>query len=202
MHVIDGYATVQALRARLGNGGATADESHLERLIKAASDEIDGLCNRRFHQTAETRVFTAEWPDLVFVDDIVSVTTLETDDLGDRTYGTAWSPTDYEMEPANSAVVGHPYTSIALHPRTTKAFPTARRGVRVTGTWGWPAIPSPVEEACLLIAVRLNQSAKAPFGTAGTVQDGAVQYTPRVDPVVRQLLDPYRRFNIGAVGGG
>jgi hypothetical protein len=88
-----------------------------------------------------------------------------------------------------------------LNPTTTLAFPNTRRGVRITGDWGWPSIPEPVEEACLLIAVRLNQSAKAPYGTAGIVQDGAVSYSPRVDPVVRQLLDPFRRIDIGAAGG-
>lgn len=201
MAVINGYTTIEALRGRLGNGGNAVAETLLEQLIEAASREIDGICNRRFFQVTESRIFTAEWPDLVYVDDIVSVTTLETDGQGDRTYSTTWTLADYEMEPHTPVIFGHPFTSIVLHPNTTKAFPTTRRGVRVTGDWGWPAIPAPVEEACLLIAVRLNQSAKAPFGSAGTLQDGQVQYTPRVDPVVRQLLDPYRRFNIGAVGG-
>lgn len=201
MAIQNGYTTIDALRGRLGNGGNTASEPFLEQVIEAASREIDGICNRQFYAATGAKVFTAEWPDLLDIDDLTNLTTLETDDQNDRTYSTLWTVTDYELEPANNASRGRPYTSIQLHPQTTKAFPTTRRGVRITGTWGWPAIPSPVEEACLLIAVRLNQSAKAPFGTAGTVQDGAVQYTPRVDPVVRQLLDPYRRLNIGAVGG-
>ena len=201
MAIINGYTTLEALRGRLGNGGNTVPDDRLEHLIEAASREIDGLCNRRFYQITETRVFTAEWPDLLDIDDLTELTTLETDDQNDRTYSTTWTATDYELEPANNSAHGRPYTSIQLHPQTTKAFPTTRRGVRVTGVWGWPAIPEPVEQACVLIAVRLSQSAKAPYGTAGTVQDGAVQYTPRVDPVVRQLLDPYRRLNIGAVGG-
>ena len=201
MAVTNGYTTVEALRGRLGNGGTAADETKLEQVIEAASREIDGICNRRFYQATETRIFTAEWPDLLEIDDLTTLTTLETDDLNDRSYNTAWSATDYELEPANNAFHGHPYTSIETYPTTSKAFPTYRRGVRILGVWGWPSIPESIEEACLLIAVRLNQSAKAPYGTAGTVQDGAVQYTPRVDPIVRQLLDPYRRINVGAAGG-
>jgi len=201
MAIINGYTTLEALRGRLGNGGNTVPDDRLEQHIEAASREIDGLCNRRFYPVTEQRVFTAEWPDLLLIDDLTTLTTLQTDDQGDRSYGTTWTITDYELEPANNAAYGHPYTSIQLHPQTSKRLPTTRRGVRISGTWGWPQIPPPIEEACLLIAVRLNQSAKAPFGSAGTTQDGQVQYTPRVDPVVRQLLDPYRRFNIGAVGG-
>lgn len=201
MPLTNGYTTTDALRGRLGNNATSVAEDKLEHLIEAASREIDGICNRRFYQAVETRIFTAEWSDLLEIDDLTSLTTIETDDLNDRTYSTSWSASDYELEPANNAFHGHPYTSIQLGPNTTKAFPTYRRGVRINGTWGWPSIPQPIEEACLLIAVRLHQSTKAPYGTAGTVQDGAVQYTPRVDPVVRQLLDPYRRMNIGAAGG-
>ena len=141
MAVTNGYTTVEALRGRLGNGGTAADETKLEQVIEAASREIDGICNRRFYQATETRIFTAEWPDLLEIDDLTTLTTLETDDLNDRSYNTAWSATDYELEPANNAFHGHPYTSIETYPTTSKAFPTYRRGVRILGVWGWPSIP-------------------------------------------------------------
>lgn len=199
MAITNGYTTLEALKGRLGNVPDNLDD-RLENIIEAASREIDGICNRRFYAVTETRTFTAEWGDHLDIDDLTSVTTIVTDDQGNRSYGTTWTVNDYDLEPANSVAHSHPYTSIRLNPNTTLAFPTGRRGVRITGAWGWPTIPAPVEEACLLIAVRLNQSAKAPFGNAGTIAEGAVQYTPRVDPVVRQLLDPYRRMVIGSVG--
>ena len=199
MAITNGYTTLIALKSRLGNVPDNLDD-RLENSIEAASREIDGLCNRRFYPVTETRTFTAEWPDLLEIDDLTTLTTLTTDDQGLRTYSTTWTANDYDLEPANNAAYSHPYTSIRLNPNTSLSFPTQRRGVRITGVWGWPAIPEAIEAACLLIAVRLHQSSKAPFGTAGTVQEGAVQYTPRVDPHVRQLLDPYRRFFIGEVG--
>jgi hypothetical protein len=203
MAIVNGYTTLEALKGRLGSGGNTdANDAKLEQIIEAASREIDGLCNRHFYPaTAATRIFTAEWGDMVFIDDLTALTTLETDDLGNRTYSTTWTANDYDLEPYNAAQLGRPYTGIMVNPNSVLAFPRTRRGVRITGDWGWPSIPEPIAEACLMIAVRLNQTAKAPFGTAGTVQENAVQYTPRVDPVVRQLLDPYRRFNVGFVGG-
>ena len=198
--ITNGYTTLEALKGRLGNVPDNQD-AKLEQMIEAASRQIDDLCNRRFYQaTSATRVFTAEWHDMVMVDDLTAITTLETDDQGDRTYSRTWTVNDYDLEPYNAAQLGRPYTGIMINPNTNLAFPRTRRGVRITGTWGWPSIPEPIEEACLLIAVRLNQSAKAPMGTAGTIAEGAVQYTPRVDPVVRQLLDPFRRFEIGSVG--
>lgn len=194
------YTTIEVLKGRLGNVPSGQD-ALFGQLIEAASRQIDDICNRQFSPvTAATRIFTADWHDMVLIDDLTTLTTLQTDDQGDRTYSQTWTANDYDLEPYNAAQLGRPYTSIMLNPNTTLAFPTIRRGVKITGDWGWPSIPEPIEEACLLIAVRLNQSAKAPYGNAGIVQDGAVQYTPRVDPVVRQLLDPFRKFNIGAVG--
>lgn len=198
--ITNGYTTLEALKGRLGNVPDNQD-AKLEQMIEAASRQIDDLCNRHFYTaTAETRIFTAEWHDMVMIDDLISLTALVTDDIGNRTYTTTWTANDYDLEPYNAAAMNRPYTSLMLNPNTTLAFPRTRRGVKITGNWGWPSIPEPIEEACLLIAVRLNQSAKAPYGTAGVLQDGAVQYTPRVDPQVRQLLDPFRKFNIGGVG--
>lgn len=200
MAITNGYCTLEELKGRLGNRVDATDDTKFEQIIEAASRQIDGLCNRIFSSAAaETRIFTAECWDFLAVDDLVSITSLTTDEQGNRTYTETWTADDYDLEPYNNAARNWPYTHLRLNPNTTNAFPTIRRGVKITGTWGWPAVPDAVTEACLLIAVRLVQTAKAPFGVAGTAPDGQVQYSPRVDPIVRQLLDPYRRFLIGAV---
>jgi len=194
------YTTLNDLKARLNRGDITVtnDDARLEAIIAAASREIDGMTNRVFYQLPnETRYFTADCGDWLAIDDLVSVTSIATDD-GSRTYGTTWQVTDYDLEPYNAASKQFPYTNLHIAPNGHNAFPRTRRGVRITGTWGWPAIPSAVTEACLLIAQRLATRSKAPFGVAGA-QDGTAVYLPRTDPDARALLEPYRRFAVGVI---
>jgi hypothetical protein len=198
MALTNGYTTVAALKTRLGNIADDRDNAKLEQVIEAASREIDGLTNRVFYTVdAQARTFTAEWGNLLIIDDLVSLDSIETDDTGDRSYGTTWAATDYDLEPENAAVKGIPYTSISITPNGRYVFPRSRRGVRITGDWGWPAVPKAIEEACLLISVRLVTRSKAPFGVAGST-DTQVTYIPRNDPDARLLIEPYRRMTVGA----
>ena len=192
------YATLANAKERLDIPASdTANDARLTAILAAASRQVDGLCNRRdagfFSETA-TRVYDADRGDYLAIDDLVSVTTLKTDQDGDRTYETTWLTTDYDLEPANAAVRGFPYTAIRTAPRGTQWFPTQRRGVQIVGTWGWAAVPEPVAEACLLITTRIYRRPTLPFGLAGSPELGQLTDLPAVDPDVRTLLLPFRRF--------
>jgi hypothetical protein len=64
--------------------------------------------------------------------------------------------------------------------------------VQVTGTWGWPAVPVDVKQACLLLAARLFIRKESPQGVAGFGEFGAIRVRS-ADPDVVALLEPYRR---------
>lgn len=195
------YATLAQLKVRLD---LTADDPEiddaLDRVIASASRAIDKVCDRRFYQlAATTKTYTPECGDTLAIDDLVSVTSLVTDQDGDRTYETTWLVTDYDLTPDNAAADGLPYTRIELSPRTTKWFPVWRRSVQVTGTWGWPAVPEPVTEATLILATRYFRRPTLPFGLAGSPELAPMAELPAVDPDAKALLAPYRRFSVVAV---
>lgn len=197
---VTAYTTVATVKLRLDIGGS-GDDAALESVIEAASRAIDGLCNRWFYQmTATTRHFTASSPTVLDVPDLVSVTSLTTDTDGDRVYEDTWAATDYDLEPYNAADVGEPYRQLMTTPAGLYGFPTVRKGVKITGTWGWPSVPDAIAEACALESIRLFKRKDAPYGIAGSSELGMQTFMPaRVDPQVKALIAPYVRMSVGAV---
>ena len=191
MAITSGYATLAELKARLDILD-TDDDSVLEAIVEAASRQIDGWCSRTFYAATATRYFTPESIDLLILpDDLMSVTTLKTDEDGDRTYETTWATTDYDLEPANAATYTHIYTA----PDGRYGFPTHRRAVEIAGSWGYASTaPDAINEACLLLSARLWKRKDAPFGIAGSSDAGQLQTLPGMDPDVKQLIQPYRKF--------
>lgn len=192
------YTTLAQVKARLSRTD-DRDDATITALITAASRAVEEMTNRRFDQTTETRYFTPTGSWYTEVDDIVSVTSIATDIDGNRTYTETWSATDYELENANASGRSWPYTEIVIAPNGTKSFPVLRRGLRVAGVWGWPAVPQPVTEATILMTIRLFKRIDAPYGIVGSNDLGNIATIPRVDPDIAALLAPYRRMRLTVV---
>jgi hypothetical protein len=64
--------------------------------------------------------------------------------------------------------------------------------VKVTGTFGWPALPIDIKQACILLAMRQFKRYDSPLGVAGFGDMGALR-VGRTDPDVEALLSPYKR---------
>lgn len=198
MAIEHGYCALSELKARLDIQDDRSD-SLLEDVIEAASRKIDGYCGRRFYAATETRYYTPDLWDELPVDDLVSVTTLKTDYDSDRTYETAWSASDYELDPPNAASDGMPYTRIRVTPTGRYAFPAyQRRSVEVVGSFGWPDVPHAIREATLILASRFHKRKDAPFGIAGNAELGQLTL-PANDPDVIRLVADYRRFALVGV---
>lgn len=137
------YATLAEFKARFIPTGLTdtTDDAVIVAVIEAVSRKIEQweYCNRWFYPRTATRYYTAEDADLLRVDDLLSVTTLKTDDDGDRTYETVWTTTDYDLEPFNALNESppQPYTKISLAPNGNYSFPSTRRGVELVGKFGY-----------------------------------------------------------------
>lgn len=179
----------------LRRAGDGFDDGALESVIEAASRHIDALTGRQFYtSTSEARVFTADDNYVVFVDDLLSVDSLKTDDDGDRAYSTTWGMDDYDLCPANAAAKGLPYRWIETTPNSDYYFPMARRAVQVTGTWGYSSsVDHRVKEACLLLAARVFKRKDAPFGSAGTPNLGDMRVLFADDTEVKGLLSGLMR---------
>lgn len=192
------YTTLAAVKARLDRTDVK-DDAALTALIAAASRHIDATCNRTFGQVEATRLFQALRADELAIDDLASLTSLKTDDDGDRVYETTWAATDYDLLPVNAGGQSWPFTAVQLAPNGRYAFPRHVRGVQIAGVWGWPEVPAPVAEAAVLLTIRLLQRKNAPYGIAGAGDLGQPVMIGRSDPDVTALLAPYRRFALGVV---
>jgi hypothetical protein len=188
------YATVEQLKQRI-NITDTVDDVVLDMVLDAVSRAIDNFCNRFFYSTAAgtVRYYTPIYTDEVQIDDCVALSAVVTDSDGDRTYEDTWTATDYDLLPENAGSVD-PYTSIAVTPDGDYSFPRGvRKGLKLTGTWGWPAVPPAVREACLIQSARIFKRKDAPFGITGSPEMGQMRLG-RFDPDVQWLLETYRHI--------
>lgn len=198
------YATKTDLRARIDPTGvqtysATDDAVH-DAVILALCRAVDRHCGDFFGQVTQTRVFTAQWHDLLVVPSLVSVSTggLKTDETGVGTYGRTWSATDFVLCPDNAALEtpARPYLEIRVDTRSTStgyAFPTTQRGVQLAGVFGWPAVPSQVKEVVLLESQRFLQQIASPTAVVASPELGAMMLEPSLMQVSRMMLAPFRR---------
>ena len=181
MAITNGYITRHELRQYIEDTEqATYTDSQgelLDLVIEAVSRWIDNELpgGMRFYASNETRYYTPEFPDLLWVDDLLSITTLKSDDDWDGTYEVTFATTDYILEPRNAALDNEPYRQIRTNFGTGDlSFPVGvRDGVEIVGSFGYSSTaPTVIKQATLLLANRLWRRKDAVFGVAGTAALG------------------------------
>jgi hypothetical protein len=189
------YTTTAAVRAALDID--TTDEPTLTLAVTSASRLIDSMCGRTFGlTTSAARYYDPLDSYCVHIDDAATVTAVATDSAYTGTYGTTWATTDWQAQPVGGigphGATGWPLTRIvAISGRTFDPYPSRPPYVKVTGTWGWAAVPDDVKMACLMLASEMFKAAReAPFGSAGLADFGPV--TIRGNRRVNDLLQPYK----------
>ena len=193
------YVQVEEFKSTIELSGTSFSDEDVKVALRSACRAIDEICGRRFYPDADAAQVRYYSPDnywTLYVDDIVTVTTLKTDDGGDGTFENTWTlNTDYIREPLNAAADSQPFTKLCVHPTGTHFFPVNfPRSVELTGKFGWPSVPAQVEEATGLLAHRLIKRARqAPFGISGMGIDGVAVRIMMNDPDVMMLLRPFMR---------
>lgn len=194
MAITNGYATLAEVKAVLRLTDST-DDTLLENAIEAASRRIDSYCGRFFYSKSATINLFA-WDDYRLpVADLVSITTLKTDNDGDGTFETTWTAgTDYQLEPFDTVLQGRPYRRVtAIGGKTFPKYDVpAIPGAQINGVWGWAAVPDDVREACVLLTIRGFARYNAALGVVGFA-DMAIQVRS-IDPDVRDYLNGYRKI--------
>jgi hypothetical protein len=193
MALTNAYATLAQVKAALRITDSV-DDSLLEMAIESASRLIDGYTYRYFYNAGTAvRNFAAEDSYLVNIDDLVSISELKTTDEIGSEY-TTWNATDYQLQPVNGKQDGLniPYTSILAV--DDKLFNTlgSQALVRITGVWGWSAVPIAVTQATIIQSSRIYKRLDSPLGVAGFGDLGAIRVGRSLDPDVEQLVMPYR----------
>ena len=198
MAITNGYTTLALLKARMAIPSATTTyDTQLEAVITTASRVIDADTERQFYLTSDTRYYTADNPLSLFIsDDIQTVTSLETlssSSGGIRTYGYSWQSYEYDLEPDN----GPPYTRVIAVGTSRYVFPYERRGVKITGTFGYCSInnvPFAIQEACLLLAQRYYERSKSPMGMIGGGDMTEAVRISKVDPDYVSLIADFKKI--------
>jgi hypothetical protein len=193
------YALLSEFKAAVGITDST-DDGALQSVLDATDTLIDLYCDRKtgFGTASETRFYTAEDYQYVLTDDLVSITTLQTDDDANGTYETTWtSGTDYVLAPRNAALDGFPYTEIDTSVTWPRNFPKdVYLGVKVVGVFGFPSVPAAVKQAEIIQAGAVWNSRTAPFGVIGSADLGGILRMSRaLHPEAALILEPYRKRN-------
>lgn len=198
----DSYATVSDLTTYMGSP-ANVSSALLTAALSAASRAIEQYTGRQFNKTtsASARVYRPDSPVLTWIDDLHTTTDLviKTDDGDDGTYETTWSASEYQLDPLNGMVDGEsgwPYSVVTA--ADGRRFPCGHRrpALEVTAQWGWAAVPAPVRQACLIMALEIHKLKDSPFGVAGFEELGTIQIRTAMNPLAATLLAPYRRSRL------
>ena len=196
MAITNGYCTLADAKSALGITDST-DDTLLETLVTVASRLVDGYCERFFYNAVQTRYYTVDNEYSVAIDDLVSVTTLSTDDDADNTYETTWLATDFSLQPVNATLGSspRPFNQIIAPVWGTQVFPIdVQNGVKIIGTWGFPSVPPSIQTATVLLTTTLYASRSAPFGVLGGGDTGQVfRLSSRLHPAAVALIEPYRK---------
>lgn len=132
------YASLDDIRIALGyKASDTVDDPRVLATLEAASRWIDRWCQRHFYVVSQTRYYTARYADRLILDDdepdLLSVTSLKTDEDDDYDYDYTWAASDYHLMPFN----GFPKWELRVTANGNYAFPSNERGVEITGMWGY-----------------------------------------------------------------
>ena len=194
--ITNGYATLAEVKAALRIADSI-DDSLLETAIESASRLVDGYCQRSFYSAGTaTRVFATENGLLCEIDDLQSLTTLQTSTTLNGTFDATWTAADYQLEPLNGTadgLTGWPFTRIRAVGNLAFPYWVGEAGVRVTGVWGWAAVPNAVKQATIIQASRIFKRLDSPLGVLSSPDLGYIRVGTRLDPDVQQLVEPYRQ---------
>ena len=91
-----------------------------------------------------------------------------------------------------------PYTSISATDNYLFPVWAEMALVKVTGTFGWQAVPDPVKFASIIQASRLFKRLESPLGVAGVSDIGIMRVGANIDGDVAQLINPFRLLRTGA----
>lgn len=193
------YATVGQVRSWLGVADS-ADDVELTLALAAAEAAIDTHCGYAFGLDASpvARLFAAERLDLLDVaaaglpiGSSASIV-IATDTDADGVYETTWASGDFQLEPLNGRGAGGavwPYT--AIRAIGDKAFPVGPRAmVQITARFGWPAVPTRVRTASIMLTAAWHQRRATVTGRSGF--DGFFSAAIEDDNAIRDLLEPLR----------
>jgi hypothetical protein len=195
MAITNGYSTLAQVKAALRITD-NVDDSLLEMAVESASRAIDQYTNRIFYNAGTAVRYYAPVDSFnADIDDLISLTTLQTSDDDEQVFDTTWTSTDYQLEPLNGFADGitQPYNHIRAIGDYTFMTLGGEATIKVTGVWGWNAVPIAITQASVIQASRIYKRLDSPLGIISG-ELGSMRVGSRLDPDVAQLVDSFRRI--------
>jgi len=197
MPVSDAYSDATTYRSVIDKSD-TGEDSEIVADLTAVSRWIDKELGCFFTKDAAdvARDFRADRDGCtLYIDDLSVVpTTVLVDQDNDGTPEVSYATTDYLLMPVNAAKgpEPEPYTELLIDTRWSPR-PEWEQGqlVRITGKWGWPAIPVAIARATIHLAALLRLEtprAQATISEFGQI----VQSSPQARGIVDRLVEVYR----------
>ncbi len=206
------YVTVEELKADVPDSplfdiNQVDYDGVLGSMVTAASRMIDryvGGWDDYFYPSTDTqtRYFDGNGEEQLYIDPMVSLTSVAVSESGGRQVSdyTTWIvDQDFFVSPYNYAVIKMPILSLVIDNDFgyKGTWGTTRKGVKVTGIFGWSLTPpADVEQACKIQAVRWFMRAKQGYQDAGANPNlGEMYFMKELDPDVKTLLSRYKTHN-------
>ena len=199
MAITNGYCTLAQVKAGLRITDSV-DDTLLEMAVESASRAIDSYCNRVFYSTgnAVVRYYSPQDSYLCDIDDLVSLTSLYTNsDETQSSYNIQWTSEDRQLEPLNGLADGQPtpFTRIRAIGEYTFQTLNGEASVKVTGVFGYSAVPIAITQATVILASRIYKRLDSPLGIISG-ELGTMRVGTRLDPDVAQLVDGFRKVRM------
>jgi hypothetical protein len=199
MAITNGYATLAQVKAGLRITDSV-DDTLLEMAVESASRAIDSYCNRVFYSTgtAVVRYYSPVDSYLCDIDDLVSLTSLYTNsDETQSSYNIQWTSEDRQLEPLNGLADGQPTPFTRIRAIGDYTFQTlnGEASVKVTGVFGYSAVPIAITQATVIQASRIYKRLDSPLGIISG-ELGTMRVGTRLDPDVAQLVDGFRKVRM------
>jgi len=132
------YASIADIKGVLGIT-STTDDVMLRKICESASKSIDNYTNRTFIAYTGTKYFNGARE--LWIPDLLSITTLKTDDNDDATYENTWATTDYIEYGVGIEDTLNTYPRIRLETNPNGDYNSfasnVKKGVQIAGLWGY-----------------------------------------------------------------
>jgi len=134
------YATPNEIKLAMPDGIRTTTTNYdglIYRLADLLSRAADRICNRRFSPKIETRYYDGDGKTVLWIDDLISITSLSLSSDGGQTY-TALAAADYHLAVSEDLNGVESANTIVLDVNGDyEYFNSGMRSVKIVGTFGY-----------------------------------------------------------------
>lgn len=199
------YCTIQEVKANpdLGISNDVEYDAALANYVTRASRMIDrylGKWDNYFYPSTDAvaRYYTGGDEPYIDIDEATEISTVAVSEFGEVTSTgyTAWGSTDWYAWPYNYSANSEPIRRIYIDDvnGSQYSFGGYRKGVKVTGVWGFSATPpNDIKQACIIQATALFMQEKQGWRDASASPElGQMIYTKALHPTAAAILDAYK----------